>query len=176
MEDEGLHPLGFVATDYATLIWGLDPVTDPGPLFDPSRLRDGLEGWLRGNAVMKRTFRNSAIIAGLIERTHPGRRKTGRQATFSSDVLYDTLLKYDPDHLMLQITREEALRGLVDFGRIEEMFARVQGRVDLLRLPRLSPLAAPMMLEMGRVPVEGAGRDRLMAETADRLMREAGLG
>lgn len=176
MEDEGLHPLGFVATDYATLIWGLDPVTDPGPLFDPSRLRDGLEGWLRGNAVMKRTFRNSAIIAGLIERTHPGRRKTGRQATFSSDVLYDTLLKYDPDHLMLQITREEALRGLVDFGRIEEMLARVQGRIDLLRLPRLSPLAAPMMLEMGRVPVEGAARDRLMAETADRLMREAGLG
>ncbi len=176
MEDEGLHPLGFVATDYATLIWGLDPVTDPGPLFDPSRLRDGLEGWLRGNAVMKRTFRNSAIIAGLIERTHPGRRKTGRQATFSSDVLYDTLLKYDPDHLMLQITREEALRGLVDFGRIEEMLGRVQGRIDLLRLPRLSPLAAPMMLEMGRVPVEGAARDRLMAETADRLMREAGLG
>ena len=176
MEDEGLHPLGFVANDYATLIWGLDPVTDPAPLFDPSRLRDGLEGWLRGNAVMKRTFRNSAIIAGLIERTHQGRRKTGRQATFSSDVLYDTLLKYDPDHLMLQITREEALRGLVDFGRIEDMFARVQGRIDLLRLPRLSPLAAPMLLEMGRVPVEGAGRERLMAETADRLMREAGLG
>jgi len=176
MEDEGLHPLGFVANDYATLIWGLDPVTDLGPLFDPSRLRGGLEGWLRGNAVMKRTFRNSAIIAGLIERTHQGRRKTGRQATFSSDVLYDTLLKYDPDHLMLQITREEARRGLVDFGRIEDMFARVQGQVDLLRLPRLSPLAAPMFLEMGRVPVEGAGRDRLMAEAAERLMREAGLG
>ena len=176
MEDEGLHPLGFVADDYATLIWGLDPVTDLGPLFDPSRLRDGLEGWLRGNAVMKRTFRNTAIIAGLIERTHQGRRKTGRQATFSSDVLYDTLLKYDPDHLMLQITREEALRGLVDFGRIEDMFARVQGRVDLLRLTRVSPLAAPMLLLMGRVPVEGAGRDRLMAEAADRLMREAGLG
>jgi len=77
---------------------------------------------------------------------------------------------------MLRITRDEALRGLVDFGRIEDMFARVQGRIDLLRLPRLSPLAAPMLLEMGRVPVEGAGRDRLMAETADRLMREAGLG
>ena len=176
MEDEGLNPLGFVADDYATLIWGLDPVTDPAPLFDPSRLRDGLEGWLRGNAVMKRTFRNSAIIAGLIERTHQGRRKTGRQATFSSDVLYDTLLKYDPDHLMLQITREEALRGLVDFGRIEDLFARVQGRIDMLRLTRVSPLAAPMLLLMGRVPVEGAGRDRLMAEAADRLMREAGLG
>ena len=54
--------------------------------------------------------------------------------------------------------------------------ARVQGRVDLLRLTRVSPLAAPMLLLMGRVPVEGAGRDRLVAEAADRLMREAGLG
>ena len=90
------------------LIWGLDPVTDPAALFDPDRLRDGLEGWLGGNAVMKRTFRTAAIIAGLIERNHQGRRKTGRQATFSSDILYDTLRKYDPGHLMLQITREEA--------------------------------------------------------------------
>ncbi|PZR00547.1 MAG: ligase-associated DNA damage response DEXH box helicase [Cereibacter sphaeroides] len=176
MEEEGLHPLGFVASDYATLIWGLDAVTDPAPLFDPERMRDGLEGWLKGNAVMKRTFRNSAIIAGLIERTHQGRRKTGRQATFSSDILYDTLQKYDPGHLLLQITREEALRGLVDFGRIEEMFARVHGRIDVIRLDRISPLSAPLFLEVGRVPVEGAGRERLMAEVADRLMTAAGLG
>ncbi len=175
MEEEGLHPLGFTATDYATLIWGLDPVTDAEPLFDPARLREGLDGWLQGNAVMKRTFRASAIIAGLIERTHQGRRKTGRQATFSSDILYDTLLKYDPGHLMLQITREEALRGLVDFGRIEEMFTRVKGRIDLVRLNRVTPLAAPLFLEPGRIPVHGAGRDRLMAETADRLMAAAGL-
>jgi ATP-dependent Lhr-like helicase len=175
MEDEGLNPLGFVATDYATLIWGLDPVLDPAPLFDPARLRQGLEGWLQGNAVMKRTFRASAIIAGLIERSHQGRRKTGRQATFSSDILYDTLLKYDPGHLMLGITREEALRGLVDFGRVEEMFTRIQGRIDAVRLPRVTPLAAPLFLEPGRIPVHGAGRERLLAETADRLMAAAGL-
>jgi ATP-dependent Lhr-like helicase len=175
MEEEGLHPLGFVATDYATLIWGLEPVTDPAPLFDPDRLRAGLEGWLQGNAVMKRTFRGSAIVAGLIERNHQGRRKTGRQATFSSDILYDTLRRHDPDHLMLQITREEALRGLVDFGRIEEMFRRIGGRIDTARLPRVTPLAAPMFLEMGRIPVQGAGRERLAAEAAARLMAEAGL-
>ena len=68
MEEEGLAPMGFVATDYATLIWGLDAVTDPAPLFDLDRLEAGLDGWLAGNAVMKRTFRASAIIAGLIER------------------------------------------------------------------------------------------------------------
>jgi ATP-dependent Lhr-like helicase len=175
MEEAGLHPLGFVATDYATLIWGLDPVRDVRGLVDPAGLRDGFDSWLSQNAVMKRTFRNVAVIAGLVERNTPAGRKSGRQATFSTDILYDTLLRFDPDHVLLQVTRAEAQRGLVDFGRIEAMLARTAGRVDLLRLDRLSPFAAPMLLEVGKVPVMGAGRERLLAEAAARLMAEAGL-
>ncbi|WP_299658904.1 ligase-associated DNA damage response DEXH box helicase [uncultured Ruegeria sp.] len=175
MEETGLAPLGFVATDYATLVWGLDAVTDPLPLFRPDALREGLETWLAGNAVMKRTFRASATIAGLIERNTGGQRKSGRQATFSSDILYDTLLKYDPDHLLMQITREEAMRGLVDFGRIEEMIARIGDRIDLLRLDRVSPLAAPLFLEMGKVPVKGQAEERLLAEESTRLLQAAGI-
>ena len=175
MEEEGLHPLGFVATDYATLIWGLDPVTDPAPLFQAENLREDFATWLSGNAVMKRTFRGAATIAGLIERNLPQARKTGRQATFSSDILYDTLSKYDPDHLMLQITREEAMRGLVDFGRIEEMIARTKGRIDHVALDRVTPLSLPMFLEQGRIAISGAGRDRMMEEEAERLMIEAGV-
>ena len=175
MEEMGLAPLGFVATDYATLIWGLDAVMDPAPLFDMAALEDGLEGWLAGNAVMKRTFRASATIAGLIERNTMGQRKTGRQATMSSDILYDTLLKYDPDHLLMRITREEAMRGLVDFSRIREMLDRVGDRIDTLRLSRVTPLAAPLFLEVGKVPVAGAADERLLAEEAQRLMDESGL-
>ncbi|MGJ8618615.1 MAG: DNA ligase-associated DEXH box helicase, partial [Sulfitobacter sp.] len=175
MEELGLNPLGFVATDYATLIWGLDAITDPAPLFDLDALQDGLESWLAGNAVMKRTFRASATIAGLIERNLPQARKSGRQATFSSDILYDTLHRYDPDHLMLQITREEAMRGLVDFGRIEEMITRVAGRIDHVRLPRVSPLAAPLFLEVGRVPVKGDAEEKLLTQEAARLMEQSGL-
>ena len=171
LEEMGLHPLGFVATDYATLIWGMDPLTDATGLVDRAALQDGLDRWLAGNAVMKRTFRASATIAGLIERNTPSARKTGRQATFSSDILYDTLMRYDPAHLLLRITRTEALRGLVDFGRIEEMLDRVGDRIDLLRLPRLTPLAAPLLLEVGRVPVQGAAQERLLAEEAERLMQ-----
>ncbi len=175
MEEQGLHPLGFVATDYATLIWGLEPLRDAAPLFTLTDLRQGLDTWLAGNAVMKRTFRNSALIAGLIERNLPGQRKSGRQATFSSDILYDTLRRHDPDHLMLLITREEALRGLVDFGRIEAMLARIGPRIDHVVLPGVTPLAAPLFLEQGRIPVHGTGRERLLTEAADRLMRAAGL-
>ncbi|MDP5220543.1 ligase-associated DNA damage response DEXH box helicase [Ruegeria sp. 2205SS24-7] len=175
MEEVGLHPLGFVSTDYATLIWGLDALTDAAPLFRIEALRDGLDSWLAGNAVMKRTFRASATIAGLIERNMGGQRKSGRQATFSSDILYDTLLKYDPDHVLMQITRDEAMRGLVDFGRIEEMIARVGDRIDLVRLGRITPLAAPLLLEVGKVPVKGSAEERLLAEESERLLSKAGL-
>ncbi len=175
MEDLGYDPLGFVATDYATLFWGLKSVTDPQALMDPRALEHGLEDWLAGNTLIKRTFRASATIAGLIERNLPAQRKSGRQATFSSDILYDTLQKYDPDHLMLRITRQEAQRGLVDFGRIRNMLERTHGRIDFRPLPRVSPLAAPMFLEMGRVPIKGAAEERLLAAETERLMAAAGL-
>ncbi|KXF89836.1 ligase-associated DNA damage response DEXH box helicase [Phaeobacter inhibens] len=175
MEELSLDPLGFVATDYATLIWGLSPVDDPAPLFDPDKLRAGLDGWLADNAVMKRSFRAVANIAGLIERNSPGQRKNGRQATFSSDILYDTLRKYDPDHLLLDITRQEALGGLVDFGRIEEMLTRINGNITLNRLSQISPLAAPLLLEVGKVPVKGAAQEKLLQRETEDLMRLAGL-
>ncbi len=174
MERAGLGPLGFLSTDYALLIWSLDPVRDPSGLLRADLLRAGLGDWLGGNAVMKRTFRNVATVAGLIQRNMPGQRKSGRQASFSSDILYDTLRKYDPGHLMLRVTADEAGRGLVDFGRIEEMLARSPRREHRM-LDRVSPLAAPLLLEVGKVPIGGEGRERLARIEAEALMREAGL-
>jgi ATP-dependent Lhr-like helicase len=175
MEDAGLGPLGFVATDYATLIWSLHPVADPAILFSRDEMVAGLEGWLSENALMKRSFKAVANISGLTPRNFPGTRASGRQATFSSDILYDTLRRYDPDHLLLDITREEAMRGLIDFGRIEEMLERTEGRVDHMVLDRVTPFAAPLFLEVGKVPVEGMGREALMEMESARLMQEAGL-
>jgi ATP-dependent helicase Lhr and Lhr-like helicase len=175
MEDQGLNPLGFVATDYATLIWGLSPTPDPAALLSLQTLRHDLETWLSGNAVMKRGFRNIAVISGLIERSHQGRRKSGRQATFSSDILYDTLRKYDPDHLLLTLTHEEAMRGLIDFGRLESLLSRIGPRIDHIRLERPSPFAAPLFLEPGKIPIHGQGREKLAEDAARQLMRDAGL-
>ncbi len=174
MEGAGLAPLGFVATDYALLIWSLEPVRDPAPLLDAEGLREGLSEWLAENAVMKRSFRAVAIVAGLLQRNLPGARKSGKQATFSSDILYDTLRKYDPDHLLLRITRAESMRGLADFGRVEEML-RTRPEIVHLRPPHVTPFAAPLMLEAGRIPIRASGSERLLEEEAAALMREAGL-
>lgn len=173
METLGQAPLGFVANDYALACWSLKPVEDPAVLFDPEDLSQGMEEWLASSALLKRTFRQAAVIGGLIERRFPGKQKTGRQVTFSSDIIYDTLRKYEPDHVLLQATRADAMVGLVDFGRIEELLTRIQGRIRHVRRERITPLAVPLMLEIGREPVYGgSAEDMLLQSSAEELLKD----
>ena len=85
-------------------------------LFDEDMLGDDLEAWLAESALMKRTFRNCAIIAGLIERRYPGEEKTRRQMTVSTDLIYDVLRKHQPDHMLLHAALADAATGLLDIA------------------------------------------------------------
>ena len=176
MERMGLKPLGFVATDYVLGVWSLTPVTsrDIGALFDEDMLGDDLDAWMEDSSLLKRTFRNVAVIAGLIERNHPGeQRKTGRQVTFSSDLIYEVLKRHEPDHILLRATRADAAKGLTDIKRLGDMLKRAKGRIKLQRLDRVSPLAVTVLLEIGRESVWGEARDALLAEAEAELVREA---
>lgn len=175
LERLGQRPLGFVANDYALAIWGLRDmgVLDMGALFDEDMMGDDLEAWLAGSALLKRTFRNCAIIAGLIPRRFVGSEKSGRQVTISSDLIYDVLRAHEPDHILLKATFEDAATGLLDIRRLGELLARVRGHIVLERLGRISPLAVPVMLEIGKVPISGEATDALLAEAADALVAEA---
>ena len=146
---------------------------DLDALFDPDMLGDDLEAWLAESALMKRTFRNCAIIAGLIERRYPGKEKSRRQMTFSTDLVYDVLRKHQPDHVLLRAARADAATGLLDIRRLSDMLARIKGRITHRQLDRISPLAVPVMLEIGREAVYGEASDELLAEAAAELVKEA---
>lgn len=181
LERMGAHPLGFVATDYSLGLWGLKDMAgmirsgalDLTRLFDEDMLGDDLEAWLDESYLLKRTFRNCAVISGLIERRHPGQEKTGRQVTVSTDLIYDVLRSHEPDHILLQATRADAATGLLDIKRLGDMLARVKDHILHKPLERISPLALPVMLEIGRERVAGEGDETLLAEAADNLIREA---
>ncbi len=173
MERAGHRPFGFVASEYALAVWSLNQVEDVDPLFGEDMLGDDLEEWLAESNLMKRTFRNVALIAGLIDRRHPGQEKTGRQMTFSSDLIYDVLRKYEPDHILLRATQADAATGLLDIGRLGAMLNRIQGRIDHRRLERVSPLAVPLMLEIGKEAVHGDSMEELLSEAAESLIEEA---
>lgn len=181
LERARLKPLGFVANEYALAVWGLGDVAlriDRGELslatlFDEDMLGDDLEAWLAESALMKRTFRTCAIIAGLIERRFPGEEKSRRQVTISTDLVYDVLRKHQGDHVLLRAARADAASGLLDIKRLGEMLSRIRGRIVHKSLDRVSPLAVPVMLEIGRESVYGEASEAVMAEAAEDLIREA---
>ncbi|MCA8933296.1 MAG: DNA ligase-associated DEXH box helicase, partial [Rhodospirillaceae bacterium] len=172
LERAGVQPLGFVATDYVIASWSLGEPTGMDALFDEDMLGDDLEAWMAESSLLRRTFRNVAVIAGLIERRHPGQEKSGKQVTVNSDLIYDVLRRHEPGHVLLRATRNDAARGLTDIGRLADLLARVRGRIDHRRLDRVSPLAVPILLEVGREQVYGSAMDALLEE-AEALIREA---
>ena len=167
MERAGLAPLGFVATDYVLAVWSLKRPTDMAALFDEDMLGDDLEAWMDESSMLRRTFRNVAVVAGLIERRHPGERKSRRQVTINSNLIYDVLRRHEPDHVLLRATRADAGRGLTDIGRVAGLLARARGRIEHRELDEISPLAVPVLLEIGREQVYGAAIDELLGQAAE---------
>lgn len=176
MERAHLHPLGFVANEYALAVWAARDMggLNMDGLFDQDMLGDDLDSWLADSNLYKRTFRNCAIIAGLIQRRFPGKEKSGRQVTFSSDLIYDVLRAHEPDHVLLRATYADAGTGLLDIARLGDMLARVKKRLVMRRLDRVSPLAVPALLEIAREMVaRGAVDEAILHANEDSLIRDA---
>ncbi len=174
----GVGPLGFVANDYCLNIWSLNDMAglDFARLFDEDMLGDDLESWLEESFMMKRSFKSCALISGLIERRFPGDsgNKSGRQVTFSTDLIYDVLRKHQPDHLLLRCARTDAATGLLDIARLGDLLARIRGRILHSALDHVSPFAVPSMLEIGRERVAGgSAQDMILAEAEEDLIAEA---
>jgi ATP-dependent Lhr-like helicase len=178
LERAHAQPTGFVATDYAMAIWGLRDMGQMvangelsfAALYEEDMLGDDLEAWLADSYMLKRTFRNCALISGLIEKRHPGKEKTGRQMTVSSDLIYDVLRQHEPDHILLQATRNDAASGLLEIRRLGDMLKRIKGHIVHKALKQTSPLAMPIMLDIGRETVPGEVNEMLLAEAAENLV------
>ena len=173
MERAGFAPLGFVATDYVLGVWSANQPLDVASLFDQDMLGDDLESWMAESSMLRRTFRTVAVIAGLIERNHPGAEKTRKQVTVNSDLIYDVLRRHQPDHILLRATRADAASGLIDVGRVAGMLARVKGRIVHMALSRVSPLAVPVLLEIGRESVRSEADEETLLAEAEAIIAEA---
>ena len=174
MEDQGLKPIGFVASDYALATFSLEPVRDPAGLLDKDILEHEFVEWVEASSLLKRAFREVAVIGGLVERQHPGKRKTGRQVTFSTDLIYDVLRKYEPDHLLMRAAWDDARARMTDLGRLADLLENAAGH-DAARcdLDRVSPLAVPVLVIIGRERVTQSGTEDALLIEAEALVAEA---
>lgn len=173
MEAEGLKPLGFVANDYALACYGLEKITDPAALFSPDILEHEFVDWVQQSHLLKRAFREVAVIGGLVERQHPGKRKTGRQVTFSTDLIYDVLRKYEPTHLLLQAAWDDARARMTDVGRLAHLLDRAADTMLHVDLDRITPLAVPVLTLIGREKISTGSADDALLIEAEALAAEA---
>ena len=165
MEEAGLGPMGFVANDYALGVWGLRPVKDPAPLLSPDILAHEFVEWVQNSHLLRRAFREVAVISGLVERQQPGARKSGRQVTFSTDLIYDVLRKHEPDHLLIEAAWADARARMTDVGRLADLLDRAAAELVHVELDRVTPLAVPLMVMIGRESVPaGMADDELLLE------------
>ncbi len=175
LERMRLKPLGFVASEYSLAIWALSPLrhVDMARRFDEDMMGDDLDAWLAESALLKRSFRTCATIAGLIEKRFPNEERTGRQVTFSSDLIYDVLRTHEPDHILLRAAYDDAATGALDIKRLGDLLKRIKGNIVVKHLERVSPLAVPALLDIGRVPVGMEAGEALLSEASDALIEEA---
>lgn len=173
METAGLKPLGFVANDYAIATYSIDPVTDPAALFSSDILEHEFVDWVQQSHLLKRAFREVAVIGGLVERQHPGKRKTGKQVTFSTDLIYDVLRKYEPGHILLEAAWADARARMTDVGRLADLLDRAAGTMLHVDLPRVSPLAVPVLVLIGRERVATGSADDALLIEAEALAGES---
>jgi ATP-dependent Lhr-like helicase len=173
MEERGLMPLGYVASDYAVGVWSLKAVADPAPLLSADILAHEFVDWVQDSYMLRRAFREAAVIGGLVDRQHPGQRKSGRQVTFSTDLIYDVLRKYEPDHLLLRAAWEDARAKMTDVGRLARLLDEAGERMLHVDLARVSPMAVPVLIMIGRESVAQGTTEDALLEEAEAIAAEA---
>ena len=176
MQRMGLKPVGFVATEYALAIWSMNMIEDINILLNDDLMLDDLYEWLEETPLLKKNFRDAAIISGLIERIIPGKKKTGKQIMFNSDLIFDVLKKHEPNHLLLQVARQDSYRGLIDLERLGAFLKRIKKNIFHRKLNQISPLAIPLILEINRQTIDKSEvNEYFLQELEDQLTKEVGL-
>ena len=176
MQRFGYKPISFVATDYALAIWSINEVTDVNIILNDDLMLDDLYEWLEETPLLKKNFRDAAIISGLIERSIPGQKKTGKQVLFNSDLIFNVLKKHEPKHLLLEVAREDSYRGLIDLDRLSEFLKRIEKNIAHEKLDRISPLAVPLILEINRQTIDKSEMEEyLLEELENEMLSEVGL-
>jgi ATP-dependent Lhr-like helicase len=174
MESAGLKPMGFVANDYGLACYGIEPIRDPKALFSPDILEREFIEWVENSYLLKTAFREVAVIGGLVERQHPGRRKTGRQVSFSTDLIYDVLRKYEPQHLLLRAAWDDARARMTELGRLVRLVDRAAATMVHVEAERITPMAVPLMVIVGREALpSGAEADDSLLMQAEQLAQAA---
>jgi ATP-dependent Lhr-like helicase len=163
--------------DHAFLL-SLDARRDPGDerlraCFDPRGWREDLRSALQETEALGRKFRPIAETGQLLERRTARGPARARSSTWSGSLLYETFLKYEPDHPLLREAVREVLEDELDAGAAEQEAARLfTARWEGLELERPSPFSLPLFAAFNRETLLAQDPDRALEELTGELYAE----
>ena len=169
-----LKPIAFTATDYALVVWSEIKCNDVEKLFENRNFFQGFNQWLENTSLIRKHFKDVAVISGLIDKNYPGYIKTHKQIKFNSDLIYEVLKKYERNHILLKSTKLEAMDDLLDYNKIKNYLLAIKNNIIHKNLKRVSPMSIPLLLEFN---IEKVKEDNLIdiIEEENNLLLEANL-
>jgi len=116
--------------------------------------------------LARRRFRDVARIAGFVHPGQPWAPKGARQLQVSTGLLFDVLVRHDPEHLLVVQARREVIEQHFEEDRLARALARLSSvPLEHVDTPHPSPLAFPLVIE--RLSVDGLSTEA----AAQRLQR-----
>ncbi|WP_194775748.1 ligase-associated DNA damage response DEXH box helicase [Pararhodonellum marinum] len=117
-------------------------------LFSEKNLLEDIRSGINESEMSKRKFRDIAFISGLVFQGLPGRKVSFRHLQATSGILYGVFEDYDPQNLLLQQARWEALTIQMEKDRVINTIRRINQQQIILNKPmRFTPFAFPIMVD-----------------------------
>ncbi|HEU0122659.1 MAG TPA: DEAD/DEAH box helicase [Bryobacteraceae bacterium] len=115
--------------------------------YHPGNFVADLEAVLRTTETLGRRFRAVAETGQLVKRRGTGKR----YQAWNGSLLYQTLLTYEPDHLLVKETVREVLGDLLDAPNAQRHAADIfESPWEVFEHPRPSPFALPLFAAFNR--------------------------
>lgn len=163
------NTFSLAVNDYGLELLSANPV-DIKPaiadgLFDDADLTTDILGSIHSAELARRRFREIARISGLVFEGVGRTRKSTKQLTISSSLLYDVFAKYDPANRLVDQSIQEVLENQLEQSRMRRALAEIRNKALMianLRAP--SPFAYPLFVERLREQLSSE-------ELADRIRK-----
>ena len=123
--------------------------------------------------MFKRNFKKVAIISGLIDKGYPGQK---RKISFNSELIFEVLIKYEKNHILLKATKQESMKELVELDRLNNFQKRIKSKMKFKELKNISPLSVPLVIEINKEFINKNVIDEYYLEKFEqKILQNAGL-
>jgi ATP-dependent Lhr-like helicase len=145
----------FAMNDYGFELLSDQPIpvddTNVYELFSSENLVTDIQRSVNSAEMARRTFRDIAVIGGLIFQGYPGEQKKARHLQSSASLLFNVFAEYEPKNILLRQAYNEVMEIQMEEVRLRNMLERIQRSNIIITFPkRLTPFCFPIKVDSMR--------------------------